>query len=204
MSQDADAVLEATTAQIRKDWNLSSTRTDQLFTGEPFWRDHQPWLLERGYSLRARYQPDWTPSWTTNGRSRQECEDGHRPKVCLSQSVLHIFMRSDQRVYLMDAVRISDGSFVVLKKLLKESHPHETDIGQYFSTRDLRADIHNHAVPVLDVLDVPDDERLVILVMPLLRKFDDPPFGTLGEVIDCVKQAFEVRPSAFHGPSFGR
>ncbi|KAJ7713703.1 hypothetical protein B0H16DRAFT_1435819 [Mycena metata] len=31
---------------------------------ELFWRDYQPWLLERGYRLRPRYQPDWIPSWS--------------------------------------------------------------------------------------------------------------------------------------------
>jgi hypothetical protein len=33
---------------------------------ERYWRDKQPWLLSCGYQLRARYQPDWIPSWDTN------------------------------------------------------------------------------------------------------------------------------------------
>jgi hypothetical protein len=82
MSEDAEAVLEATAAQIAKDWNLHNPRSDQLYAGEAFWRDHQPWLLEHGYTLRARYQPDWTPSWKKSGRYRKDCEDGQLPKVC--------------------------------------------------------------------------------------------------------------------------
>jgi hypothetical protein len=92
----------------------------------------------------------------------------------------------------MDAVRVSDGSFVMLKKILKKSHPDEADIGQYLSTDALRSDSHNHSVPILEVLSVPDDDTILLLVMPLVRQFDDPPFGTVGEVVDCVKQAFEV------------
>jgi hypothetical protein len=92
----------------------------------------------------------------------------------------------------MDAVRVSDGAFVMVKQMTKSSHPHEVDIGQYLSTGALRADTHNHCVPILEVLEVPDDDTTLLIVMPLLRKFDDPPFGTLGEVVDCVKQAFEV------------
>jgi hypothetical protein len=32
---------------------------------ELYWRDKQPWLQSCGYQLRARFQPDWIPSWTT-------------------------------------------------------------------------------------------------------------------------------------------
>jgi hypothetical protein len=93
----------------------------------------------------------------------------------------------------MDATRVSDGSFVMLKQIAKAYHPYEVEIAQHVSTGSLRADPRNHSVPILDVLEVPDDDSVVILVMPLLRKFDDPPFRTLGEVITCVTQMFEVR-----------
>ena len=39
-----------------------------LLTREIFWRDHQVWLAEKGYMLRPRYRPDWTPSWEDTGR----------------------------------------------------------------------------------------------------------------------------------------
>lgn len=39
-----------------------STLDDQ----ELYWRDKQSWLQSCGYQLRARYQPDWIPSWATN------------------------------------------------------------------------------------------------------------------------------------------
>jgi hypothetical protein len=50
-------------------------------------------------------------------------------------------------------------------------------------------DPHNHAVPVLDYFTKDDDG---FLVMPLLRKFDDPPFGTVEEVVDFVRQMLQV------------
>lgn len=42
---------------------------------EIYWRDHQKWLLECGYRLRPRYQPDWTPSWKKSGKPSILCED---------------------------------------------------------------------------------------------------------------------------------
>jgi hypothetical protein len=92
----------------------------------------------------------------------------------------------------MDAVRVTDGTSVIIKLIHKPSHPHEVEIGQYLSMDAFRADAHNHSVPIQEVLAVPDDEECVLAIMPLLRKFDDPPFGTLGEAAGCVKQAFEA------------
>jgi hypothetical protein len=36
----------------------------KLYPSEKFWVDNQPWLKDRGYTLRARYQPDWVASWS--------------------------------------------------------------------------------------------------------------------------------------------
>lgn len=43
---------------------------------EKFWRDHQPWLEEKGYRLRRRYRPDWKPSWEGTSARPWEREDG--------------------------------------------------------------------------------------------------------------------------------
>jgi hypothetical protein len=80
MSQHPDDALAEALDGLRKDWAPGS-RSGDLFSGESFWRDHQPWLLERGYQLRARYQPNWKPSWKASGRSKQACEDSYPPKV---------------------------------------------------------------------------------------------------------------------------
>jgi hypothetical protein len=40
-------------------------KTGALLPAERFWRDHQPWLEERGYMLRPRFHPNWKPSWVS-------------------------------------------------------------------------------------------------------------------------------------------
>jgi hypothetical protein len=61
---------------------------------------------------------------------------------------------------------------------------------QYLSSEPLSLDPRNHCVQLLEVLDVPGDDQL--LVTPLLRPFDSPTFDTFGEAIDCFRQLFEV------------
>lgn len=39
---------------------------DGIFDLDPmvtFWRDLQPYLLSKGYRLRSKYTPGWTPPW---------------------------------------------------------------------------------------------------------------------------------------------
>ena len=43
-----------------------------------------------------------------------------------------------------------------------------------------------------DVLDVPGTD-ILLLVMPVLTQFDEPSFETVGEVLECFRQVFEVR-----------
>ena len=94
----------------------------------------------------------------------------------------------------MDATRLSDGKYVTLKRVNKSLHPHEVDIGLYFSSGILTSHAANHCVPIYEVISLPDDTDIVILVMPLLHAFADPYFDTFGEAIDCFHQLFEVFP----------
>ncbi|KAF9814683.1 hypothetical protein IEO21_04978 [Rhodonia placenta] len=146
-----------------------------LSKGELYWRDRQPWLEKRGYLLRPRYSPDWRPSWEGTKKRFFSCEDGqalHHPSI-------------------LDATRKSDGRFVMLKKTSKEVHPHEAEIGQYFSSQPLSADARNHCVQIIEVLQDPDEEDTLIIVMPFLREFNDPRFETVGECIEFFRQMFE-------------
>lgn len=93
----------------------------------------------------------------------------------------------------MDATRISDGKIVMLKKLDPDYDPDEVDIGLLFSTEPLVSHPRNHCVPIYEVLEVPDYDGMRILVMPLLREFNDPAFRTVGEAVSCFHQVFEVR-----------
>lgn len=95
--------------------------------------------------------------------------------------------------HIIDAVRLSDGEMVVLKRISSKSHPYEKEISLMFSAEPLRSNPSNHAVPILDVFDVPETPESYILVMPLLRTFYEPHFTTVGEAIEFCRQALEVR-----------
>ncbi|KAF8134314.1 kinase-like domain-containing protein [Boletus edulis] len=144
----------------------------QLSERELWWSRHYGWLKDSGYILRPRYAPDWTPSWQGTKKSWLTCEDSHLAKV------------------ILDATRASDGAFVALKLVNRRDHPHEIEIAQYFSSQTL-ATSANHCVLVYDLLPVFDEEDKAIIVMPLLRDYTYPPFGTFGEAVECVRQLFE-------------
>ncbi|KAI0325242.1 hypothetical protein GY45DRAFT_1261218 [Cubamyces sp. BRFM 1775] len=148
----------------------------QLNEDEVWWRVHQPWLEERGYMVRPRYRSDWVPSWHKDGGNDYYMrEDG--------QDIV--------RGYVLDATRVADDTVVVLKQIRLSEHPYEIDICRYFSSEPRASDPTNHCVPIYDFLDVPDDPDLKLIVMPLLRKFYDPRFLTVGEAVEFFRQAFE-------------
>ena len=93
----------------------------------------------------------------------------------------------------MDATRISDKAAVILKKIEKTDHEFEVEISLYLSSESLRQDPQNHCVPVFDVLDVPDEPGTNIIVMPMLRASNDPPWDTVGELMAFIIQVAEVR-----------
>ena len=78
----------------------------------------------------------------------------------------------------------------MLKKVYPEEGPHELTITQLFSSRELARDPRNHCVPLLDILEMPDGQRL--MVMPLFRPFNKPCFQTFGEFVAFFTQICEV------------
>ncbi len=101
-------------------------------------------------------------------------------------------MEVTQGTRVMDAVRISDGSIVGLKKVARVDDSAEIEIGQFFSSEALKSDKQNHSVPIYDILKVPDDDSMTILVMPFLRSYGDPSLQTVGESVELFRQLFEV------------
>ncbi|KAJ3884690.1 hypothetical protein GG344DRAFT_83642 [Lentinula edodes] len=91
---------------------------------------------------------------------------------------------------LIDAIRISDNKPVMLKKVSRVIHPQEVEIGLYFSNESIAADPRNHCVPIYDVIPVPNSE-MDLIVMPVLRPFNEPEFDTVGEAIAFMQQLFE-------------
>ncbi|TFY58118.1 hypothetical protein EVG20_g8277 [Dentipellis fragilis] len=144
---------------------------------EVWWRDHYYWLLESGYMLRSRYHPDWTSPWPEGDPDWSTYEEAQRPP----------------RLDIMDATRTADGAYVVLKRIRVEPYgSRELEITQYLSSEPLASDPRNHSVRLLETLQAPKDPALHILVLPLLRPFDDPEFETFGEIIAFFSQMFEV------------
>ncbi|KAK7448445.1 hypothetical protein VKT23_013707 [Stygiomarasmius scandens] len=156
-----------------------------LTNAESFWRDHASWLQQQGYKLRPRYQPDWKPSWL-NGkkRSRFNFEDGHR---------------ANEAGHLMDAIRTSDGLMVMIKKLQVPdlANPsRELQMNQLFHSGFLSVDdAHNHCIPVNEILRLPEDEHVHLVVMPFVTPWwpywRDLPFDTIGEALGFMRQLFE-------------
>jgi hypothetical protein len=102
----------------------------------------------------------------------------------------------------MDATRLSDGLYVSLKVIKKSEHPHEAKIGRYFMKVELASDPKNHCVPFLDVLSVSSEDDMQIIVMPLLLDFTKLPFDTFGEVVEMLRQLFEVCQAALNSYVF--
>ncbi|KAL1742166.1 hypothetical protein HDZ31DRAFT_43842 [Schizophyllum fasciatum] len=153
---------------------LRRTLSDVLPT-EKWWVDHRAWLESQGYLLRPRFTPDWEPSW-------------HSPKVHLLDAEDHYPL---QHRDLLDATRLSDGVVVMLKRVNKLRNPTEVEITSLLSSPSLSSDPRNHCVPLFDILQVPDDKNMEIMVLPLLRRYADPRFDTVGEVVDCLQQVLE-------------
>lgn len=92
----------------------------------------------------------------------------------------------------MDAKRKSDGRLVCIKRLLQ--YTDEITIARYFSDPERRSDPRNHCVPVLDYFTaVVEGSEEHYVVMPLLRKFSDPAFFVISEIVGLMRQLLEVR-----------
>lgn len=89
----------------------------------------------------------------------------------------------------MDATRISNSQTVIMKVVQRGSS--EVDIARYLSQKDFLSDHRNHCVPLLDVLD-PGEGDKIFMVIPLLRSFDDPEFQSVDDAINFVQQTIEV------------
>ena len=84
---------------------------------------------------------------------------------------------------------------MTLKRVSHERNPQEVEIA---SSEPFKSDPRNRCIPIYEVLNVPNDDDKSILVMPLFRRYDDPKFQTVGEVLEFFHQIFEVHVSLLH------
>ncbi|EIW87431.1 hypothetical protein CONPUDRAFT_134578 [Coniophora puteana RWD-64-598 SS2] len=175
MTDVPDPRLATLTAPLDSSGTGKRELAATLFKPEVWWAERYQWLKDRGYELRPRYRPGWTPSWRGTKKQFYQCEDGH------------CFVDTN----LADAVCVKYGKFVMLKKIWAAVHPYEAEIGQFLTSGSLATHPSNHCIPILEVLQDPEEEDRLILVMPLLKMFWDPFFDTVGEVVEFCRQLFE-------------
>ena len=97
----------------------------------------------------------------------------------------------------MDGTRARDGMQVIFKKIARN----QLEINQYLCSPGLMRDPHNHCVPLLEILELPDAPGQRLLVIPVLRPFDNPRFQTFGEFVSFFTQICDVRLQ--HHPTRG-
>ncbi|KAF9553944.1 hypothetical protein CPC08DRAFT_672704 [Agrocybe pediades] len=146
-----------------------------LSPAEQEWVQLQPFFLKHGYRLPLRYRPKWKPSW-----KKRRLWGSKRPWN-YSDSF------SFYKAHLIDAVRISDGKKVVLKRVNPEQ---EVAVLQHLHSPELAKDPRNNTVPLLDVLYHPDKDDVAFIVMPMLYPFETPfvPFEYVSEVLEALDQ----------------
>lgn len=91
----------------------------------------------------------------------------------------------------MNATRLRDGKPVTLIRILPEEKPYELDLTQYFSSPEVAGDPSNHCASVLEVIETPTAQ---VMVMPFFIEFNYPSFQSFGEVVAFVSQILEVSP----------
>ncbi|KDR84181.1 hypothetical protein GALMADRAFT_56099 [Galerina marginata CBS 339.88] len=146
-----------------------------LSPSEKVWRDRYGYLYQRGYQVRPRYQPNWTPTCFGNGRHHHSGED-------------HIMQILPQ---VLDGIRRQDGLVVCIKMIQDPRKIKQIKITEYFSSRKMTADSRNHVVPFYDTFGDQYSAHIQFMVMPVLRRFDDPDFLMVCEVVDFVSQVLE-------------
>ncbi|PPR03001.1 hypothetical protein CVT24_012330 [Panaeolus cyanescens] len=148
---------------------------DERTPSERFWVQHYNFLLQRGYKLRPRYDPQWIPSWIV---------DTSRLATLSEDSIASLYA-----FWVLDAVRVSDGKKVILKKV--NTYTEELSILRDLSEPHVQNDPRCHSIPLLDVIPIPGDDDLAFAVFPPLMQIDQLPFRHVGEVAEALDQLFE-------------
>lgn len=96
----------------------------------------------------------------------------------------------------LPAIRLSDGTEVVLKKVgrgLLTGPTVESEILLGLSACSQRINHRNHSIPILDYFYDEGFEGFEILVLLSLRRYDNPPLETVWDALYFIQQTLEVR-----------
>ncbi|KAF8500107.1 hypothetical protein JB92DRAFT_2979397 [Gautieria morchelliformis] len=92
---------------------------------------------------------------------------------------------------------MSDAETVTLKRIVKYKESNEVGIAKFFSSEPLAPDPKNHCVPLLDVLEVPEYEGMVLLVgIQFMHKHHYAHRDCTGRNI--MMDARKLYPNGFH------
>ncbi|KIY47206.1 hypothetical protein FISHEDRAFT_45771 [Fistulina hepatica ATCC 64428] len=153
---------------------------------EYVWRDIQPLLQERGYMLRPRYHKGHKLGRRSFLNRAQNCllPCFYFPKPKFED---HIFLLQS---HVLDARRMSDNMPVMLKVLDGPLQYGDLGLLKLLSSPEMKDDPRNHCVSLLDILFL--SQNIIIIVLPVLKDWDSPPFEKVGQVLDFVLQIAET------------
>ncbi|KZV97278.1 hypothetical protein EXIGLDRAFT_764570 [Exidia glandulosa HHB12029] len=178
---DVPGLLEASKAEL-------GPQSDEK---ERPWIDRYGFLKSKGYTLDERYAPDWVPSWASEPADEYLVRGNKWYRTHEDA-----FADRGARMYVKDAVRMTDGLQVIVKLALAGTT--ELEILQYLSTAD---DPGNSAQRVLDAFPVPEDDpvynsegdselqgQAMYIILPLARDWRHPPFVVAPEGLAFIQQ----------------
>ena len=103
---------------------------------------------------------------------------------------------------MVNATCLRDGRRVMLKKFLPDEGPHELQVSQMFSSKEVATNPRNHCVPLLEVIQLsPGSGSQKLMVFPLLCPFNRR-IQTFGEFATFFTQICEARLNTPHSCSF--
>ncbi|KIY73600.1 hypothetical protein CYLTODRAFT_365730 [Cylindrobasidium torrendii FP15055 ss-10] len=138
--------------------------------------------MTRPFDGTYRVYDDWIGTKATlekAGYRLPAVYDGPRP----AEETGPGYHKSVSRRLLLDITRISDNRQFVAKRVMH----HQASLALLAAK--LPKDPRNHCVPWEDILEYDGIEW--ILIMPLLLPLGVPPFDTVGELLECLRQLFE-------------
>ena len=94
----------------------------------------------------------------------------------------------------MNATRRHGGKRVMHKRIYPDEGLHELITTQLFSSPATARDPRNHRMPLLDIIKIPKNgQKLGLMIMPFLHRFNDPRFQSFGEFVVFFTQICEAR-----------
>ncbi|KAF8524253.1 hypothetical protein BU17DRAFT_84816 [Hysterangium stoloniferum] len=170
----------------RSGWDTSSKGLPPVIADATA-RERRQNVVEAG-SEKLVAAPDSEDFWTTNRLLFKYLGYKlHQPGRKQNKTKNHLNSPA-----IMAATRISNGAVVQLKKISLSKHGNEFSIATHFSSKLLASEPQNHCIPVVEVIKIPKDESIVVLVFPNFLSLRDAKFETRDDIMEFLGQIFEM------------